>query len=114
VVNSFDLFAVRTGEQEAIFEQCCTKSDADIISLNLGNRMNFFINKTVVKQAIARGISFEICYGSGCLEGSQANRKQFLVNAMSLVKASKGKSLILGCDSDRRIYQRSPVDAVVM
>lgn len=76
--------------------------------------MTYYLNKTVIKQALLRGITFEICYGSGCFEGSQAERKQFLMNAIALVKASKGKGLILSCDSDRSIYQRSPSDAVVM
>jgi ribonuclease P/MRP protein subunit RPP1 len=104
VIGTFDLFAVRTSESEQIFDQCCTKSDVDIISLNLGDRMNYFLNKTLIKQALQRGITFEICYGSGSFEGSQANRKGFLMNAMSLIKVSKGQGIILSCDSDRKIY----------
>jgi hypothetical protein len=49
VVNTFDIFAVRTSESEQIFDQCCTKSDVDVISLNLGGRMNYFLNKTLIK-----------------------------------------------------------------
>jgi RNase P/RNase MRP subunit p30 len=74
--------------------------------------MNYFLNKSVIKQALQRGITFEISYGSGCFEGSQANRKQFLMNAMSLVKVCKGEGIILSCEADRRIYHRSPVDVV--
>lgn len=74
--------------------------------------MNYFLNKSVIKQALQRGVTFEIFYGSGCFESSQANRKQFLMNAMQLVKVTKGQNLILTCDSDRRIFHRSPVDVV--
>jgi ribonuclease P/MRP protein subunit RPP1 len=74
--------------------------------------MNYFLNKSVIKQALQRGVTFEITYGSGCFEGSQAYRKNFLMNAMALVKVSKGKGIIISSDTDRRIYQRSPVDVV--
>ena len=30
--------------------------------------MNFYIQKTWVKLAVARGLQIEIVYGSGCLE----------------------------------------------
>ena len=76
--------------------------------------MSYFINKTLVKQALQRGITFEINYGSGCFEGSQGNRKTFMMNAMSLIKASKGKGIVMACESDKKIYQRSPVDIVQM
>jgi len=52
--------------------------------------MNYFLNRSVIKQALQRGVTFEITYGSGCFESSQANRKQFLMNAMQLVKVTKG------------------------
>ena len=70
--------------------------------------MSFFLNKTSVKQALQRGITFELCYGSGCFEGSQANRKTFLMNAMTLIKLISNKNgsdgIIFACDSDRKIY----------
>jgi len=31
VVNSYDLFALKTGKQESLFELACTGSDVDII-----------------------------------------------------------------------------------
>ena len=66
--------------------------------------MNYFLSKPLIKQALQRGITFEICYGSGCFEGSQANRKTFLMNAMALVKVTKGKGIVLSCESDKSIY----------
>ena len=66
--------------------------------------MNYFLSKALIKQALQRGVTFEICYGSGCFEASQANRKTFLMNAMALVKVAKGKGIILSCESDKSIY----------
>ena len=68
ILNSYDVVAVRPLDQENVFERAFTKSDADIISLDLSVRHRFYIKKTWVKEAMARGISIEIVYGSGCLE----------------------------------------------
>ncbi|CDW90528.1 rnase p subunit p30 family protein [Stylonychia lemnae] len=114
IINSYDLLAVRTSESEQLFEQICTKSDVDIISIDLTKRLSFFISKVLVKQALQRGIQFEICYGAGCFEGSQTNRKQFLQNVMQLVKVSKGKGIILSCEANNSIYQRTPIDCIQM
>jgi len=56
VLNSYDLIAVRPVDSESLFEQAFTKSDADIVSLDLSVRLNFYIQKTWVKLALARGL----------------------------------------------------------
>jgi ribonuclease P/MRP protein subunit RPP1 len=53
---------------------------------------------------------FEICYGSGCLEGGSTTRRQFLTNALQLVKLSKGKGIILSAEASQIMFLRSPVD----
>jgi len=80
VILSYDILALRTSS-EVIFDQACTKSDVDLISLDFSQKLNFYIQKSQVKQAIKNGISFEICYGEGALE-EPANRKVFLQNCI--------------------------------
>ena len=43
ILNSYDLVAVRPLESESLFEQAFTKADADIISLDMSHRLNFYI-----------------------------------------------------------------------
>jgi ribonuclease P/MRP protein subunit RPP1 len=57
---------------------------------------------------------FEICYGSGCLEGGSTTRRQFLTNALQLVKLSKGKGIILSAEASQIMFLRSPVDVQVI
>ena len=57
-----------------------------------------------------RGASFEINYGSGMLENAEEERRWFLQNAMSLIKVTKGKGIILSADSNSRLFMRSPID----
>ena len=52
-----------TQDKGALFEQICTKTECDIISLDMGKRFNFFLTKTAIKLALERGAVFEINYG---------------------------------------------------
>lgn len=53
---------------------------------------------------------FEVTYGSSCFEGGSLVRKQFLMNALAIVKLLKGKNLILSSEANSVLLQRSPVD----
>lgn len=59
-----------------------------------------------------RGVTIEITYGTGCLElGDAASRKQFLMNAMDMVRLTKGgRNLILASEAASIMFMRSPTD----
>lgn len=81
--------------------------------MDLGQRMAFYFQKTWIKLAIQRGIQFEIVYAPACLE-VPSQRKNFLLNAMALIKLTKGKNIILGSEAASVLYQRSPLDCMSM
>ena len=111
-MNSYDLLAVRP-TTEATFEQLCTKGDCDIISVDCGVKMSFYLQKTWIKLAQARGVMFEVPYASSCFE-SALSRKQFLINALQLAKLTKGKGLVFGSETSSQLLQRSPLDCQVL
>ena len=110
ILNTYDVIAMRPAQTQDIYEQAFTKGDSDIISLDLSQRMNFYIQKTWVKLAITRSIMIEIVYGPGCFEppadGSDNvnQRKTFLMNAISLIKLAKGKNIILSSEASSVLY----------
>jgi ribonuclease P/MRP protein subunit RPP1 len=120
ILNTYDLIAIRPvasedKKVENIWEAAFTKSDADIISVDLSKKMNFWINKTWVKTALEKCIHIELTYGADCLEGSQANRKIFFTNAMNLIKLTKGgKGIVMSSQASQALFQRSPVDVISM
>ena len=79
ILNTYDLIAIRTDEK-ALTEQAFTRSDADIITIDLSQRLNYFLDKTWFKLAIQRGVQFELAFGPS-LESSEC-RKNFMMNAM--------------------------------
>ena len=53
---------------------------------------------------------FEINYGQGMLENYASERKTLLQNAMSIIKLTKGKGIIMSSESNNRLFMRSPID----
>ena len=43
ILNTYDVIAMRPAQTQDIYEQAFTKGDSDIISLDLSQRMNFYI-----------------------------------------------------------------------
>ena len=118
IIDSYNILALRckpkagtnNNDVASLFEQLCTKTDCDIITLDQGKRLNFFLQKSCVKLALQRGAVFEINYGQGMLENYASERKTFLQNAMSIIKLTKGKGIILSSESNNRLFMRSPID----
>ena len=102
-------------QADTLFDQICTKTNCDIISIDLSRRLPFFVTKTPVKLALQRGAQFELDYGSGMLEGMAKDcRKCFIANALAITKHSKGKGVILAANVNRKVFMRAPLDLVHM
>lgn len=60
--------------------------------------------------AIHRGIRFEICYAQGIREASGEKRRTFIGNAMAIVRATRGRGLIVSSEARTVLSVRSPAD----
>ena len=64
---AFDLVAVEPTNEKALLA-CCKDAEADIIAINLTERLPFQLKFTTVNLAIQRGLYLEICYAP-CIRG---------------------------------------------
>jgi ribonuclease P/MRP protein subunit RPP1 len=64
ILRSYDIFAVRPTSEKAFQAACLTLEGVDIISLDLSTRLPFQLKRPYIFGALARGVSFEISYGS--------------------------------------------------
>ena len=46
------------------------------------------------------------------LENYASKRKDFLQNAMNIMRLTKGKAVILSAETNNRIFMRAPIDVV--
>ncbi|KAJ3416642.1 Ribonuclease P protein subunit p30 [Chytridiales sp. JEL 0842] len=108
-LQKYDILAVQPQSEKA-FQVACSQFDVDIISLEMGTRLPFYIKATTVNQAIQRGIYFEVSYGP-MVRDSNA-RRHLITNTLSLVRVTKGKNIILSSEANRAMNIRGPHDLI--
>lgn len=64
--------------------------------------------------AVSRGLRFEICYGQfvGAKKDDARARSQFLSNVAGLVRATKGRGLVVSSEAGGVLGLRAPADVV--
>eukprot|EP00053_Salpingoeca_punica_P007315 m.67107 g.67107 ORF g.67107 m.67107 type:complete len:345 (+) comp14092_c0_seq1:27-1061(+) len=106
-LKAFDVVAVQPAT-EKLFSQVCSSLDVDIITLDLSKRLPYFLKMPPIGQAVERGIFFEIAY-SAALTDSTA-RRNLISNAQALVRACKGRNLIITSEAASAFAIRGPYD----
>lgn len=109
VIRSYDLIAIQP-ENEKMFQVACTSLECDIISLDMTARLPFPIRPGFVTVALQRGVVFELCYGP-MIEDPNF-RRHTIGNALTLVRATKGKNIILSSAGKAPWQIRAPVDVI--
>ena len=111
---AYDILALRPLNKKAL-EQCCNSLECDLISLDLSTRFPFYFSHTTLSNALQRGIKFEICYGSGILDHSGgSSRRNLISNATQLIRATRGRGLIISSEGKRALACRGPADVINM
>ena len=63
--------------------------------------------------ALQRGAKFEICYGPGILNSDGgASRRNLISNATQLIRATRGRGIVISSETKRALACRGPVDVV--
>ena len=79
----------------------------DIITFDLGEKIPFMLRRNSVNEAIRKGKFFEICLSPLY----DTNRKRVcLTNCINIIKATKGKNLVVSSDVSNTLYHRSGYD----
>lgn len=111
LAKEYDLLALRPIDERTL-QLACTSLDCDIISLDLTLRLPFFFKYKTLSEAIKSGKRFEINYSQGLLGDPQA-RRNLISNATQLIRASRGRGLILSSETKAEgVGLRGPWDAI--
>jgi ribonuclease P/MRP protein subunit RPP1 len=111
VLKSYDFVAV-VPTDEKMFRAACGTVDCDVISLDLSSKLPFHLKLPPVRQALDRGIVFEVSF-SPALRDSEARR--LLVHGVaSLMRATRGKpdSVIFTSGAANALSLRTPSDSL--
>jgi ribonuclease P/MRP protein subunit RPP1 len=109
--SSYDLLAIRPTDERTL-KQACESLDCDLISLDLTQRLGFHFKFKMLSQAIVRGVRFEICYAPGILSVDGAARRNMIGNTMALMRATRGRGLVISSEARSALACRAPSDVI--
>ncbi|KAK4456404.1 RNase P subunit p30-domain-containing protein [Cladorrhinum samala] len=116
--RSYDLLALRPTSEKSFAWACSSATEPPaLISLDMTASLGFHIHHRTAMAAVARGSRFEICYsqalaaGTGGAEASR-HRANFIGNVQGLVRATKGRGLVLSSEAQSALGLRGPADVV--
>ncbi|KAK6069271.1 RNAse P subunit P30 [Seiridium cupressi] len=111
LVNVYDIIALRPTTEKGFQVACLNIEQAHLISLDLTQYLEFYFKPTSVMAAVNRGMRFEICY-SQVLSADARGRATFIGNLMQLVRATKGRGLVVSSEARGVMGLRGPADVV--
>ena len=108
--KNYDIFAVRPIDERTL-SLACTSLDCDIISLDLTQRLPFWFKHRMLSEAVKSGKKFEISYAQG-IQGDGTTRRNLISNATQLIRASRGRGLVISSEARTGVELRGPWDAI--
>lgn len=109
--QAYDLVALRPTNEKSLLN-ACTNLECDIISLDLSERFPFHFKFKMLSAAIERGVRLEICYGPGVTGSGMDARRNLIGNAMALIRATRGRGIIVSSEARRALAVRAPWDVI--
>ncbi|GAB1310204.1 RNA-binding RNA processing protein rpp1 [Madurella fahalii] len=130
--RAYDLVALRPTSDRSFSWACLSTTEAPaLISLDLSAHLPYHIHHRTAMAAVQRGSRFEICYaqalppppspwaagaGTSLPGGSAADaarqRANFIGNAQSLIRATKGRGIVISSEARGVLGLRAPADVV--
>lgn len=110
--SAYDVLAIRPDNEKSL-QQACQALECDLISLDLSTRFPFYFKHKTMANALQRGVKFEICYGPGILNSDGgASRRNLISNATQLIRATRGRGIVISSEAKRALACRGPADVV--
>lgn len=110
IASAYDILALRPTNEKTFLAACVSLSEQSIISLDLASRFQFHFRPKPFMTAINRGIKFEICYGQPLGNKDNHARRNFISNVMAVVRATKGRGLVISSEAKTVLGVRAPAD----
>jgi ribonuclease P/MRP protein subunit RPP1 len=108
---AYDILALRPTTEKAFLAACLNITEHSIISLDLTQRFTFHFRPKPLMTAVNRGVLFEICYAQATMEDPRA-RRNFISNCLGILRATKGRGLIVSSEAKGVLGVRAPADVI--
>lgn len=111
LTQAYDIVALRPTNEKTLLN-ACTNLECDVISLDLSVRLPYHFKFKMLSAAISRGVRLEICYGPGVTGSGLDARRNLIGNAMSLIRATRGRGIIVSSEARQALNLRAPWDVI--
>lgn len=108
--SQFDIIAIRPQSEKAL-QSASTGLDVDIISLDIGHRLPFYLKHKTLCAAVDRGIKLEICYMTS---NNNDSRKNIISNSSAIIRATRKRGIVVSSEADSPLGCKSPYDVTNM
>ncbi|WYZ44102.1 hypothetical protein EsH8_VII_000538 [Colletotrichum jinshuiense] len=118
LASAYDILAVRPTTEKAFLAACLSMAEPSLISLDLTQHFPFHFKPKPLMAAVSRGVKFEVCYSqilaspSGQGPTDTRARACFISNFASLVRATKGRGIVVSSEARSALSLRAPNDVV--
>lgn len=112
VAAAYDILACRPTTDKAFSAACTSMSEISMISLDLTQFFPFHFKPKPCMAAVNRGVYFEICYGQLVGSSDQRARSVWIANAIELLRATRGRGIVLSSEGKGAGNLRAPADVV--
>ncbi|KAK4183214.1 putative ribonuclease P protein subunit 3 [Podospora australis] len=113
--RAYDLVALRPTSDKS-FQWAClsTTEPPSLISLDMTQSLGYHIHHRTAMAAVSRGSRFEICYSQVLDPKGQPDparaRSNFIGNVQSLIRATKGRGIVISSEAKSALGLRAPAD----
>lgn len=112
VAAAYDVVACRPTTDKAFAAACTNMSEISMISLDLTQFFPFHFKPKPCMAAVNRGVYFELCYGQLVAAADQRARSVWIANAIELLRATRGRGIVLSSEGKGPGSLRAPADVV--
>ncbi|KAK4153230.1 RNase P subunit p30-domain-containing protein [Chaetomidium leptoderma] len=116
--RAYDLVALRPTSDKSFSWACLSTTDPPaLVSLDLASHLGWHVHHRTAMAAVQRGVRFEVCYsqafgGGGVGDSGNRQRVNFIGNVQSLLRATKGRGVIISSEARGVLGLRAPADVV--
>lgn len=107
--SAYDMLALRPTNLATLDRACLSYTDYSILSLDLTVRYTFHFKQKTLMTAVNRGVRIELCYAQLTM-GDANQRRNVIANVMSIVRATKGRGLVISSEARGVLGVRAPAD----
>ncbi len=116
--RAYDLLALRPTSDKSFSWACLSTTEPPaLVSLDLASHLGWHLHHRTAMAAVQRGVRFEVCYSQAfgdSIAGVEAGRQRanFIGNVQMLIRATKGRGIVLSSEARGALGLRAPADVV--